>query len=109
MLIDAEERLLLFQFRLAGGPSAGRTFLLARWRYHYSVGNGERRASDDHYFLPRIDRLTPCDRHWSALERQSITGHRWWARPELTLCEERIWPRDLGVLLVELGVWETPA
>ena len=144
LLLDAEDRLLLFRFDFAHGSFDGRIFWctpgggvdpgetfeeaacrelheetglrvdhpgpeVARRRYSYKLANGESMRSDDHYFLLRVDALTICDSNWSDLERQSITEHRWWSQEELAACQDRLWPGDLGNLLVELGVWHQQA
>jgi 8-oxo-dGTP pyrophosphatase MutT (NUDIX family) len=81
---------------------------IARRRYSYRLGNGEHMASDDRYFLLRVESLVVSDANWSALERQSITEHRWWSQDELAQCAERIWPGDLAELMIELGIWPAP-
>jgi 8-oxo-dGTP pyrophosphatase MutT (NUDIX family) len=140
LLLDPEDRLLLFRFDFAhgsfgerifwctpgGGVDPGESFEaaacrelheetglriadpgpeVARRRYSYNLANGERMRSDDRYFVVRVDALTICDTNWSPLERQSITEHRWWTEEALAQCSDRIWPGDLGQLLVELSVW----
>lgn len=141
LILDREDRLLLFRFDFAGGQFVERSFWctpgggvdpgesfvaaacreaweetglriddpgpeVARRRYRYKLANGESRASDDHYFLVRVDALAISQAHWSDAERQTIVEHRWWRQDELAATREHLWPGDLAALMIATGVWQ---
>jgi len=45
-------------------------------------------------------------KHWTELEREVMTDHRWWSQVELRAATEQVWPEDLDDMLINAGIWE---
>jgi 8-oxo-dGTP pyrophosphatase MutT (NUDIX family) len=58
--------------------------------------------AEDFIFLLRIARWEVMTEGFTALERQQITGHRWWPLDELQQTEALVFPRELVRLLSRL-------
>jgi len=53
------------------------------------------------FFCVRAARFTVDDGGWSAVERRSVLGHRWWTHAELETTEETLYPEYLARVLAE--------
>lgn len=56
----------------------------------------------EHLFLVRVERFEPDVSGWTDLEREVLTGHRWWSPAELRSTSETIHPDDLADLVESL-------
>jgi 8-oxo-dGTP diphosphatase len=65
----------------------------------FLLADGETVLADERYFLIRVDNAQPSNELWTELERQVMTGHRWWSEAELRQTDERVWPKNLADLL----------
>src|SRR4051794_20092038 len=64
--------------------------------------------AEDFVFLLRIPDWKVVTEGFTALERQQVTGHRWWSLDELRQTEAFVFPRELAPLLSRLLAGETP-
>ncbi|ROR90878.1 NUDIX hydrolase [Nocardioides aurantiacus] len=53
----------------------------------------------EHYFAARVDGASPTSDGWTALERASVTGWRWWSPADLESADVLFFPVDLLDLL----------
>jgi 8-oxo-dGTP pyrophosphatase MutT (NUDIX family) len=49
----------------------------------------------EHFFAVRTTRFEPTDHAWTAVERRSVLGHRWWTVDELATTDEVVYPEQL--------------
>ncbi|SCG57854.1 NUDIX hydrolase [Micromonospora halophytica] len=54
---------------------------------------------EQEFFLVRVASWEVDTAGFDAIERASVSGHRWWTRDELATTDERYYPADLPVLL----------
>ncbi|MEU4568470.1 NUDIX domain-containing protein [Micromonospora sp. NPDC023956] len=59
------------------------------------------------FFLVRVPTWEVDTTGFDAVERASVTGHRWWSRDALTATTERYYPSDLPALLSRVLGGET--
>jgi hypothetical protein len=64
--------------------------------------------AEDFVFLLRIPRWEVVSEGFTALERQQVTGHRWWSLEELRQTDALVFPRTLASLLARLLAGELP-
>jgi 8-oxo-dGTP pyrophosphatase MutT (NUDIX family) len=64
--------------------------------------------AEDFVFLLRIPGWEVVTEGFTALERQQVTGHRWWSLDELRQTDALVFPRQLAPLLARLLAGETP-
>ncbi|MEM6585599.1 MAG: NUDIX domain-containing protein [Pseudomonadota bacterium] len=72
---------------------------VARTTPQFKTVEGEWVQADERYFLLRVEDETISTEHHTALERQVMTRHRWFARAELDQWYEAIFPETLGAIL----------
>jgi 8-oxo-dGTP pyrophosphatase MutT (NUDIX family) len=72
---------------------------------HLPLPSGETVLADERYFLIRLDEHAVSDAHWTPLEKEVMTAHRWWSQAELRRASEQVWPEDLERVLIEAGIW----
>jgi len=81
------------------GPQIAR-----RW-VTFTLVDGEKVSSDEHYFLVRVDSADTSSTHWTELERAAIADQHWWTRAELIGTTDTVYPEDLAEMLTRAGVW----
>lgn len=64
----------------------------------FRIGGTHYRQSEV-FYLARVARHELDARGWTDLEMVSVTGHRWWPRPELHTTPETVYPEDLAEVL----------
>ncbi len=64
--------------------------------------------SEDAYFFLRVSEWAVSAADLSPLEREQVTGHRWWSIDELVSTEEIVFPRGLAPLLARLIAGDYP-
>src|SRR6185437_10242188 len=62
-------------------------------------------TADERFFAIRLGALRVSSEHWTELEREVMTDHRWWSQGELRSATEQVWPEDLADLLIKAGIW----
>ena len=63
---------------------------------------------EDAYFFLRVSEWAVSAADLSPLEREQVTGHRWWSVDELVSTAEVVFPRGLAPLLAQLIVGDYP-
>ena len=61
--------------------------------------DGTSYRQDEDYFLLHVGNVQVSLANLEAIERATVTGHRWWSRQELTATTEEFFPRELPELL----------
>ena len=84
----------------APGPQVGRRIAI------FELSTGETVRADERFFALRVGALQVSTEHWTELERDLITEHRWWSHGELACASEQIWPEDLPQMLINAGIWK---
>ena len=57
---------------------------------------GRRYRQAETFFLARVDRHQVDQAGWTAVERDSVLGHRWWSLDELAATDEVVYPRSMA-------------
>lgn len=70
---------------------------------------GELVLFQEHYLVARCAGGEPCRDAWEAHEIDLVDDIRWWTLPELRVCAEDIYPRDLRDLLPDVLAGRYPA
>ena len=129
LVLDGEDRLLLFRFTPAAGAhfwatpggaldpgesyeQAARRELfeetgivadpgpeVARRHVEFVTLEGDPVSADERYFLVRVEDCTLSSDGHTELERRVMTAHRWWNRDALLASTEIIYPEDIVDLL----------
>lgn len=140
LVLDAQNRVLLFRFESKRGPLAGQVFWatpggalekgesfeeaarrelfeetglqveavgpqVGRRIASFQLPTGELVSADERFFAIRPGPLQVSMQHWTELEREVMTDHRWWSQAELSATTEQIWPEDLADMLIKAGLW----
>ncbi len=84
----------------SAGPEVGRRIAT------FELSTGETISADERFFAVRVDTLQVSTEHWTELERDVMTQHRWWSQQELACATEQIWPEDLAQMLINAGIWK---
>jgi len=85
------------------GPQMGRRTAT------FQLTTGEMVLADERFFAIQLDTLRVSTEHWTELERDVMTEHRWWSQAQLESATEQIWPEDLGRMLINAGIWNAIA
>ena len=64
--------------------------------------------SEDAYFFLRVSESAVSAADLSPLEREQVTGHRWWSVDELVSTDAIVFPRGLGPLVARLLAGDYP-
>ena len=78
-----------------GAEVAQRSFVM-------QLPDGEHVLADERFFVVRADGEAVSRAHWTELERQVMTAHRWWTRAELAATQETVFPENLAEMLAQL-------
>ena len=70
------------------------------WRRttEFSFG-GVRYRQDEEYYVLRVGDVQVSLANLDGIERETVTGYRWWSRPELAAATETFFPAELPELL----------
>jgi 8-oxo-dGTP diphosphatase len=139
LVIDRNNRVLLFRFVNKGAPLAGKGFwatpggaleagesfadaarrelleetgirmdavgeeVAVTEEFVLQLADGEYVLAEEHFFLVRIADQTLSRDHWTPLEIEVITEHRWWSIPEVRSTSETVFPETLVAILAGLN------
>ncbi|MFI9504906.1 NUDIX hydrolase [Nocardia sp. NPDC052566] len=84
------------------GPELWRRRKIACW-------DGVAYDCRENYFLARVENFEVDTAGFTATERASIKGYRWWTLDELNATRDRLVPDDLRTLLADLLICGPPA
>jgi 8-oxo-dGTP diphosphatase len=59
--------------------------------------------AEERFFLVRVADQTLSRDHWTPIEIEVMTDHRWWSVEELTSTSEAVFPETLVTILASLG------
>jgi 8-oxo-dGTP pyrophosphatase MutT (NUDIX family) len=81
-------------------------------RFDFPLHDGEVVDGHELGFVVRAPRAAPSPANWTELEREMMTGHRWWTPAEIRASAEIFYPTDLADLAARAAAWpisaETP-
>jgi 8-oxo-dGTP diphosphatase len=134
LIIDRDNRVLLFRFAFTRGPLAGQNYWatpgggleagesfadaarrelfeetgilrdevgqeVAEREFVLKLYDGESVMADERFFLVRVADQSLSRDHWSPVEIEVMTEHRWWSVEELTSTSESVFPETLVAIL----------
>ncbi|MDQ8726742.1 NUDIX domain-containing protein [Bradyrhizobium sp. LHD-71] len=79
-----------------GAPVGQGTFVL-------QLADGEHVLADERFFIVKTENGVVSREHWTALEREVMSEHRWWSRAELAQTKDVIFPENILEMLAPLG------
>jgi 8-oxo-dGTP pyrophosphatase MutT (NUDIX family) len=79
---------------------------VARREASFQMPTGEMVTADERFFLVRVHHLDVSTEHWTGLEHEVVSAHRWWSQFDLEHTSDQIWPEDLVQILIDTGVWK---
>ena len=65
--------------------------------------DGEYVNAEEHFFLVRVADQSLSRDHWTTIETEVITEHRWWSVKELKSTSEAVFPETLVSILASIG------
>jgi 8-oxo-dGTP diphosphatase len=137
LVVDRNNRVLLFRFVFKRGPLAGQNYWAtpggaleegesfadaARRELFEETGilrdtvgqevterefvlqlhNGEYVVAEERFFLVRVTDRSLSRDHWTPIEIEVMTDHRWWSVEELTSTSEKVFPETLAAILAKI-------
>ncbi len=137
LVIDQNNRVLLFRFVFNRGPLAGRNYWatpggaleagesfadaarrelfeetgilrsaigqeVAEREFVLQLHDGEYVMAEERFFLVRIADQSVSRDHWTPIEIEVMTEHRWWSVEELTSTSEAVFPETLVTILASI-------
>jgi len=137
LVIDQNNRVLLFRFVFNRGPLAGRNYWatpggaleagesfadaarrelfeetgilrgaigqeVAEREFVLQLHDGEYVMAEERFFLVRIADQSLSRDHWTPIEIEVMTDHRWWSVEELTSTSEAVFPETLVTILASI-------
>ena len=71
--------------------------------------DGEYVNAEEHFFLVRLADQSLSRDHWTTIETEVLTEHRWWSIEELTSTSEAVFPETLVSILASISQSDAPA
>jgi 8-oxo-dGTP diphosphatase len=137
LIIDRNNRVLLFRFMFKHGPLAGQNYWatpggaleagesfadagrrelfeetgilrdavgqeVAEREFVFRLHDGEYVMAEERFFLVRVADQSLSRDHWSPVEIEVMTNHRWWSVEELTSTSEAVFPETLVAILANI-------
>jgi 8-oxo-dGTP diphosphatase len=144
LVIDQNNRVLLFRFVFKRGPLAGQNYWatpggaleagesfadaarrelfeetgilrdavgqeVAAREFVLQLDNGEYVMAEERFFLVRVADQSLSRDHWTPVEIEVMTEHRWWSVEELTSTSEAVFPETLVTILAGIDQADTSA
>jgi 8-oxo-dGTP diphosphatase len=137
LVIDRNNRVLLFRFVFKRGPLAGQSYWatpggaleagesfpdaarrelfeetgilrdavgqeVAEREFVFRLHDGKYVMAEERFFLVRVADQTLSRDHWTPIEIEVMTDHRWWSVEELTSTSEAVFPETLVTILASI-------
>ena len=144
LVIDRDNRVLLFRFVFKSGPLAGQNYWatpggaleagesfadaarrelfeetgilrdavgqeVAEREFVLQLYDGEYVIAEERFFLVPVSSQSVSRDHWSPVEIEVMSDHRWWSVEELTSTSEAVFPETLVAILASIDQADTPA
>src|SRR6202171_658742 len=144
LVIDRNNRVLLFQFVFNRGPLAGQNYWatpggaleagesfaddgrrelveetgilrhavgqeVAEREFVLQLHDGEYVMAEERFFLVRVADQSLSRNHWTPIEIEVLTDHRWWSVEELTSTSEAVFPETPVTILASIDQADTSA
>ena len=144
LVIDRNNRVLLFRFTFKRGPLAGQTYwatpggaleagesfadaarrelfeetgilrnavgqAVAEREFVFQLHDGEYVVAEERFFVVRVAGQSLSRNHWTPIEIEVMTDHRWWSVEELTCTNEKVFPETLLGILSGIDPADTSA
>jgi 8-oxo-dGTP diphosphatase len=142
LVIDRNNRVLLFRFVFKRGPLAGQNYWatpggaleagesfadaarrelfeetsilrdvvgqeVAEREFILQLHDGEYVTAEERFFLIRVADQSLSRNHWTPMEIEVMTDHRWWSVEELRSTSEAVFPETLVTILASIDHAET--
>lgn len=130
IVLDSEDRLLLFLFSYDRGCLAGQKYWatpggavedgesfeeaakrelfeetgisvesvgpeVARREFEMQLPDGEIVMADERLYIVRVQEQSLSKEHWTTIEKEVMTEHRWWTSEELAATSETVYPENI--------------
>src|SRR5437763_9949139 len=77
---------------------------VAEREFTLQLHDGEYVTAEERFFLVRVADQSLSRDHWTPIEIEVMTDHRWWSVEELTITSETVFPETLITILADLGL-----
>ena len=77
---------------------------VAEREFVLQLHDGEYVIAEERFFLIRVADQSLSRVHWTPIEIEVMTDHRWWSVEELTITSETVFPETLITILANLGL-----
>ena len=75
---------------------------LAEREFVLQLLDGEYVVAEEHFFLVRVADQSFSRDHWTPVEIEVMTDHRWWSVEELRSTSEAVFPETLVAILTNI-------
>jgi 8-oxo-dGTP pyrophosphatase MutT (NUDIX family) len=72
---------------------------VAKREFVLQLNDGEQVLADERFFLVRVADKAVSRDHWTSIEIEIMTEHRWWSIEELSSTGEMVFPEGLVAIL----------
>jgi 8-oxo-dGTP diphosphatase len=82
---------------------------VAEREFAFQLHGGEYVMAEERFFLVRVTDQSLSRDHWTPIEIEVMTDHRWWSVEELTSTSEAVFPETLVAILASIEQASTSA
>jgi 8-oxo-dGTP diphosphatase len=82
---------------------------VAEREFVLQLHDGEYVMPEERFFLVRVADQSLSRDHWTPIEIEVMTDHRWWSVEELTSRSEAVFPETLAAILASIDLADTSA
>jgi 8-oxo-dGTP diphosphatase len=75
---------------------------VAAQEFILQLHDGEYVTAEEHFFVVRVADQSLSRDHWTPIEIEVMTDHRWWSVEELASTPETVFPETLAAILANL-------